>query len=60
MWELEFNECVALWGGKAPAEESFWMIRAVRNFIKRAAIALVTCAVTALFALRAKRAVDWL
>ena len=39
---------------QTPAEESFWMIWAVLNFIKRAAIALVTCAVTALFALRAK------
>ena len=29
MWDLEFTECVALRGGKAPAQESFWMFGAV-------------------------------
>ena len=40
--------------GQNPAAESFWVNLGGLEFIERAAIALVTCAVAALFARRAK------
>ena len=60
---LNFPCCVARRGavkerGTPPAEESFCWIWVGLDIVKRAAIALVTCAVAALFARRAK--IRWL